>query len=303
MALKSRFNRGIVLMVIAVSAGMFAQEQISRFSMAGDQPAALASASNRSWQSAESFYQGHPGIYRVESVSVLAEPATEDLVESTSGEAPVEAFVARIEAQPEPLASEEPVVLEEPVSIAAHSPDEGMSAATNGAEASSTDGLMVQDTFRVAMVEEPPVIERRPATIPPLDQRELPELPPPATSSPDLDRVDPELLLPPWQRTSGRTRADVAESALDRHHLPTFAPSAHSDVTRYIDPAELVRQRGIERGQQLQRRLEARRLLGYSPLRPPVQASPFTSSDAFRPVVVLLPRTVVVQQEPSGSGR
>jgi hypothetical protein len=299
MILRTRFSRGLLLIAVAASSGMFAQEMVSRISSAGDQPAVLAGVgSHRVWQSAESFYQSHPGVFR----SNTPEPsvvALTDPVESAVAEYPVHETAEPTLAQPATIPSPDLVA------VMAQNPFESLSGPSSDASPvdsapPETEESSVFDPYQVAMADEAPPVERRPASIPDLEQSGQGVLPPPADRIPDLDGEDAELLLPPWQRRPMGSPSDFADA---RGTSPPTIAGAHSDAMRYASPEQLVRERGIERGQQLQRRLEARRWLGYSPLRPPVVGSPFTSGDQMRPVVVFVPRTVVVQQEPSASDR
>jgi hypothetical protein len=275
MVLRSRFSRGFLLIMLAGSVGMFAQEMVSRLSLAGDHPLALASVSGWSWQSAEAFYQGHPGVFW------------------------------------EQIAQSEPDFSVAPASVVPDAPHNEGVASTNGVDPSPAADYAAVDAYQFAAVEEPePIVELRPASMPNVEPKEPAELPAPEVRVPEIpaaelaapelpasevDRPEPEVLLPPSPQRRVRGPVELVESASDPAGMPVAAPSAHSD-RRYADPAELVRQRGIERGQQLQRRLEAQRMMGYHSLRPPVQASPFTSGDQIRPVVIIVPRTVVVQQ-------
>jgi hypothetical protein len=310
MILRTRFSRRLLLIVVAASSGMFAQEMVSRISSAGDQPVALARTSHRSWQSAESFYQDHPGVFRSNRPE-RPEVALTDPVESAVAEYPVHADAEPTLAQPATVPSPELVA------VMAQNPFESLSGPSNDAspvdsappeiaysapftEPSETEESSVFDPYQVAMAAEAPPVERRPASIPDFQRNNRDVLPPPADRIPDLDGEDADLLLPPWQRRPAGSPSDLAES---RGSVPVATAGFHADAMRYASPEQLVRERGIERGQQLQRRIEARRLLGYSPLRPPVVGSPFTNGDQVRPVVVFMPRTVVVQQEPFASDR
>lgn len=323
MILTTRFSRRLLLIAIAASTGMFAQEMVSRISSAGDQPVTTASVSHRSWLSAESYYREHPGVFRSDSPAPPAMPLT-DPAESAVAEYPVEAAAEPTATQPEESPSPELVAvmapnpfesLSEPPNddapaeivspeVVSTEPTADLSGAPHVAESSEIETSTALDSYRIAMAAEAPPVERRPASIPDLEQNDRGVLPPPADRVPELDELDADVLLPPWQRRPAGSPSDFVDSTPTRGSIPAPASGSYVDGTRYASPEQLVRERGIERGQQLQRRLEARRLLGYSPLRPPVQASPFTSGDSIRPVVVFVPRTVVVvQPEPSASER
>jgi hypothetical protein len=67
-------------------------------------------------------------------------------------------------------------------------------------------------------------------------------------------------------------------------------PPGHS--MRYVDPMDLVRQRAVERAENRRLRIEARKWLGYDPLRPAVNAMPYTSGVDIRPAFVVVPFVV-----------
>lgn len=290
MVLTRWFSRSLVLIALAGSFGMFAQEMVSRVLMAGDQPGAMTSAIGPTWQSAESFYGHHPGVFQQPSVA-LAESPLIDTIDALTETAEVEEFVAKQSSLPETLDSAESV----PV-MARSSPEPVLVASVMPTQPAADEPGSTPLVPSQPVDPSPELPERRPPTIPDFGMAQAAELPPPKTGKPELDEpVLPEVYLPP-QRPRTRPRpAEIAESAPGPDIAAHPIASPH-DASRYLDPAELVRQRGIERGQQLQRRLEARRMMGYHSLRPPVDASPYSSGNPIRPVVIVVPRTVVVQQ-------
>ena len=84
------------------------------------------------------------------------------------------------------------------------------------------------------------------------------------------------LQLRPREESADQNRYDV--------------PSDHA--SRYVDPSDLVRQRAVERAENRRMRIEARKWLGYDPLRPAVNAMPYTSSSNIRPALVVIPFVV-----------
>jgi hypothetical protein len=286
MVLTRRFSRGFLFIAFAASFGMFAQEMVSRILFAGDHPSTQASAS-RSWRSAESYYSNHPGVLREQEPPLSEEETIGDLAESALTEPAIDEFVARTVVPPETRSMEVPVATTIP--DLPHS----WEVTSEGSDVCSTDAPTAPYQF-AAVDDPPPVTERRPASIPSPVPTETAELPPPEVRAPDSQQPDSELLLPPSPPRRVRGPMDIAKSEPDYPMLQN--PGSARSNAPHLDPAELLRQRGIERGQQLQRRIELQRLLGYHPSRPPVQASPFTSADPIRPVVIIVPRTVVVQQ-------
>ncbi len=290
MVLTRWFSRSLVLIALAGSFGMFAQEMVSRMLMAHDQPGAMTSTIGPTWQSAESFYGHHLGVFRQPLVA-LAESSLIDTIDASTETAEVESFVAKESNLAETIDSAESA----PV-MAQSSPEPVLVASVMPAQPAADEPAIAPIVPPEPVDPSPELPERRPPTIPDFGPAQAAELPPPEPRKPEFDEpVLPEVYLPP-QRPRTRPRpAEIAESAPvpDTSAYPIASPH---DASRYLDPAELVRQRGIERGQQLQRRLEARRMMGYHSLRPPVDASPYSSGDPIRPVVIVVPRTVVVHQ-------
>ncbi|TVS11959.1 MAG: hypothetical protein EA424_23105 [Planctomycetaceae bacterium] len=290
MVLTRWLSRSLVLIALAGSFGMFAQEMVSRMLMADDQPVAMTSTIGPTWQSAESFYGHHPGVFRQPSVALAQSPLI-DTIDASIETAEVESFVAKESNPAETIDSAESA----PV-MAQSSPEPVLVASVMPAQ-SAADGPGSAPIVPPEPVDPSPELpERRPPTIPDFGPAQAADLPPPEPRKPELDEpVLPEVYLPPRRPRTPPRPAEIAESA----PVPDAAAYPHAsphDASRYLDPAELVRQRGIERGQQLQRRLEARRMMGYHSLRPPVDASPYSSGNPIRPVVIVVPRTVVVQQ-------
>lgn len=300
MVLTRWLSRSLVLIALAGGLGMFAQEMVSRLLMAEDRPLAMARTAGSAWLSAESFYGHHPGIFRQPSVA-LAESTLNDTIETIGETMEVESLVAKrsspvdenpVEASAGKLASSSPA----PVLVASLRPD-NIFVGESPVETPETAPLPPGPVEPPAPVEpSSEVPERRPPTIPDFGPAPIAELPAPEPRKPEFaEPMPPEIYLPPRRPRTPPDPESIAGPAPppDASDYPIASPH---DASRYIDPAELVRQRGIERGQQLQRRLEARRMMGYHSLRPPVEASPFTSGDPIRPVVIVVPRTVVVQQ-------
>jgi hypothetical protein len=290
MVLTRWFSRSLVLIALAASFGMLAQEMVSRMLMANDQPVAMTSSTGPTWESAESFYGHHPGVFRQPSIAAAETPLT-DTIDTPTETAEVDSFVAKQSSRPETIDSAESVTMmaqssPEPVLIASMTPEQPLAdepAAAPIVPPESADS-------------SPELPERRPPTIPDFAPAQAAELPPPEPRKPEVDEpLLPEVYLPPQRPRTPPVPAGIADSAPAPNTAAYPVASPH-DASRYVDPAELVRQRGIERGQQLQRRLEARRMMGYHSLRPPVEASPYSSGNPIRPVVIVVPRTVVVQQ-------
>jgi hypothetical protein len=57
---------------------------------------------------------------------------------------------------------------------------------------------------------------------------------------------------------------------------------------RYVEAQDLLRRRAVIKAEERRRRIELRKWLGYMPLRPAVQALPYTVGDRVPPTVILV---------------
>jgi hypothetical protein len=64
---------------------------------------------------------------------------------------------------------------------------------------------------------------------------------------------------------------------------------ASSDDGRYATTADLIRERAVARGEQRRQRVETRKWLGTSPLRPSVSASPYTAVEEPQQLLLVVP--------------
>jgi hypothetical protein len=69
----------------------------------------------------------------------------------------------------------------------------------------------------------------------------------------------------------------------------TYPEMTTADAGRYVSPAELVRERAVERGEQRRQRVEIRKWLGISPLRPSVMAVPYTTVEEPQQLLLVAP--------------
>ncbi len=89
-----------------------------------------------------------------------------------------------------------------------------------------------------------------------------------------------------------RTPVEVAPPTIRRAVPPVRPVVPVYDRIGYPDPAEAVQRRAQLRAEERRKRIEARKWLGYSPLRPPVGATPFMEGDSRRPAVIIIPYVV-----------
>jgi hypothetical protein len=223
MVLIRRFSRGFLFIAVAASFGMFAQEMVSRILLAGDHPSAQASASSRSWRSAESYYSSHPGIVREQETSPVGGDSGRSGRIGTRGTC--HRGVCRTDHSP----------VRDQFDGRASSGDGPQSPALLGGatsddlDACSTDAPTLPETYQFAAVDDPPpVTERRPASIPSLVPTETAELPAPEVRATESQPPDAELLPPPSPPRRVRGPMDVAKSDPDYPMLQNPDPSACS---------------------------------------------------------------------------
>jgi len=78
--------------------------------------------------------------------------------------------------------------------------------------------------------------------------------------------------------------------------IPAVAGRTYLDATagqssRYVTPSDLVRERAVARGEQRRQRIETRKWLGISPLRPAVDSTPFSTVEQPAQLILVVPDT------------
>ena len=78
--------------------------------------------------------------------------------------------------------------------------------------------------------------------------------------------------------------------------IPAAAGRTYLDATagqssRYVTPSDLVRERAVARGEQRRQRIETRKWLGISPLRPAVDSTPFSTVEQPAQLILVVPDT------------
>ncbi len=87
-------------------------------------------------------------------------------------------------------------------------------------------------------------------------------------------------------RTPSRAPLPTTIALPADHPYPHITPA---DAGRYVSPAELVRERAVERGEQRRQRIETRKWLGIIPLRPSVTAVPYTTVEEPQQLILVAP--------------
>lgn len=338
MILKSFFRRDHLLIAVAISAGMFAQEIVSRITSASEHPLRQADPLELVWRSAETFYYSDcPAVSliatRSQTVPALA-PADADpsqaVVESSApfsdkphldlSQRPP-AIVARRSPQLYPVSADEspsistpPLAAGEPAAEAIAASDAARTAPPAPPVEPELAGEPELATSALDLAGDPqpagdpefsgPALDPAdagPATPAEIAATEAPVadiLPPPADDRGVAPETSAPLIILP--------PADYAGSPVDEPWPTAAASTAHSggsssERSRQSLAEQLVRQRAIERADLRRQRLESYRQMGYSPLRPSVHANPYFSG-VPRPVVVVTP-VIVIQQAAADAER
>jgi hypothetical protein len=247
-------TRSVFLIWLSLGAGLTTQELVSRDALDGRQAMDAAIAERLAdWATAERYY-GTCQASQIALVSGGSSPAT-------SGPSGDEASLKIRLAE---LASRPPAVVE----IQQHS------ATGPRADTPPPAPRVPQPSARVP--------EPRINSVDILLPRSKPVWP---ESEQDIDRATDGPRSAEFARTPSQ-----AEPSSPYHRVapPAFPPLSLPDAGRYVDAEELIQRRAARKAEQRSRRIEVRKWLGYSPLRPQVQAFPYTGSDSTRPTVILV---------------
>lgn len=247
-------TRPLVLICISVSAGMVAQETVTRLSTGDEHSEDDLLGALGVWSTAE-------GYYKTEDVSHFLQAAVSQIPD---GPDLTTAYNEGITQTGHDLGH--PDVHLHPREIV---------------QGDSLPSATVVTPNVAAPEEEPSIVQT---------------LPPPSKPTPIPDVNDGDDSTDRPERAGyARTRVDVPPPT-SRHTVPPVRPMLSStEPIRYLDPAEAVQRRAQLRAEERRRRIEAWKWLGYTPLRPPVGATPFTEGDSRRPAVIVIPYVVHVR--------
>ena len=279
---------------------MFSQQVVSKVYIADAEGQVLAAGHTDYWSTAESYYgQGHfqpaaffcacsgppeRGAETAETNSVVIPPATDDVEDVAEPEdaapaaatAPVAAAPVPEDPAP-PVADSVPEVTPEP---------QPLLAPAQPAEPAAVVSDPVQPLLEAPAASEP---EQKLA---PGEIDVLP-LPMPSQSNEGVAASDSE--KSPRRPAPPQIRMDRRDGTPESYSYDSDAASPHMTPHR-VSPEELVRQRAIERAKNRRLRIETRKWLGYDPLRPAVNAMPYTTTRETRPAYIIVPMVAGDQQ-------
>lgn len=298
-----------LFVMVAMTAGMFAQQVAHKFSAASEDNQVGSVGGLELFCSAEDYYlAGHFQPTAAESVTSEAPPA---LAESNVEPAPAM-------AQPQPTEVREPAAESAdpaPAPAPEVAPDESAPAAPQLASDESPATEAQAETPAEAALPSVPVVE----AVPTEPAANMPELTAPAPAKAAPLNADATEVLPPPPPEKELRRAVSQFGTFDerpaqvapprtpsRAPLPatvvvpgerTYPEMTTADAGRYVSPAELVRERAVERGEQRRQRIEIRKWLGIIPLRPSVTDIPYTTVEEPQQLLLVVPH-VPAQVEP-----
>jgi hypothetical protein len=195
-----------------------------------------------------------------------------------AAETPIEASVAPV-AIVVPVAADASVV---PTIPAPPLPDAALPEALAGAESQEPVAAMPE-------VSTPELAGDRPTA-----DNAAEVLPPPA---PDVNpRVGGDSFGQFVDDASSVARPRSSVRAPLPPSIPATAGRTYLDATsgqssRYVTPSDLVRERAVARGEQRRQRIETRKWLGISPLRPAVDSTPFSTVEQPAQLILVVPDT------------
>ena len=313
----------VVFVAIAMGAGMFAQQAAHKVSAASEDKQVNSLVGLELFCSAEGYYlagrfngspraaQSSPAspVLQTEEVQPLvaandppsdnALPQTEPVADTAppalelaaATEAP--AMPAVPEAVPETVpAAETPAV------PAAETPVEASVAADVGSAPTATEPSMPEalagPESNEPSADMPEVDAPEPAGDALAADQAAEVLPPPA---PDVEpRVggdnfgkfadEPSYTAPPRSSIRPPMPAGMAAPA-----GRTYLDATAGQSSRYATPSDLVRDRAVARGEQRRQRIETRKWLGISPLRPAVDSTPYTTVEQPAQLLLVVPDT------------
>jgi hypothetical protein len=251
---------------LAAAAGMVSQQVVSKFSSACEEAEVVSLSDADKCCSADAFYRA--GCFRgLGNILALAEKASDHV----------------------------PV----PESLTEATPSKG-----NGADVStdSSDQAITEPEVPATVPQEPPtpVLAVLDQTVAEEPQAAEPAASVPSKQSPQVEMAQAsaeEVPLPPIAQETDQpnTAPTIAPETTPPSKSPVVwypVPPSHGQLAseesvRYADPDELVRQRATLRGEERRRRVETRKWLGLSPLRPNVEAFPYSSGPSRTTVVVV----------------
>lgn len=287
-----RSTWNVVFIAVAVGAGMFAQQAAHKVSAASEDRQVNSLVGSEVLCSAEDYYLAG----RFDAAALAAEPTSSDPASRPIDEQPLLADNGSPAGDVPPLVA--PEIDNTPPVMELASKGGALPGMADSLPAAS-DGAGQPPPETVAAAESP-----EPAAAPP--EAAAPELAGAAVNT----AAPAEVLPPPAPDTvPGADRGGFDSVAEDRATVvpspatiraplpPAISAPANSTYynatadrgSRYATPADLVRERAIARGEQRRQRVETRKWLGISPLRPTVDSTPYSMVEQPAQLLLVVP--------------
>jgi len=284
----------VVLIAVAMGAGMFAQQAAHKVSATSEDNQVNSLVGLESYCSAEGYYltgRFSPATAASPAASPIPSPLDDQPLLATAGSQADEPLPATADSGTAPPAMEL-AAAQMPPAAAPVEP-----TAANDAASAGDAPAQPQADVVVAAESHEPAAESPQATGPQLvDAAANPDasaevLPPPAPDAVEGAGRDPFSNLA-GQRATGTPRSSIRPPV--PASIPAPAGSTYYDATasqgsRYATPADLVRERAIARGEQRHQRVETRKWLGISPLRPTVDSTPYSMVEQPAQLLLVAP--------------
>lgn len=275
-----------LFITMAMGAGMFAQQAAHKVSAGSEDKQVGSLAGLELFCSAEGYYlagrfQGSAGVIDLPGESPTSPRADDSPLLAESGVLPEAAAPL-----PEPIEPETESAIPPP-KFAIAPPAEDVVQQEMAIETATA----AQGPSQTVDTEQP----LRDPIAPALAGGGMAEvLPPPA---PDIPLSIPQDL---FGKPAEAALPVAAPPATARPPLPssiaapgerTYRDAVPSPSGRYVSPSDLVRERAMARGEQLRQRVETRKWLGVSPLRPAIDSTPYTAVDEPQQLILIIPST------------
>ncbi len=279
---------------------MFSQEVVSKISDSPKEPAVVSTDASSDWDTAERYYRNG----RFQCIASASETVGVEQIASSAraDDTPVVFISAIVQAEePEVPSDQTPLpAATEPVDPPALSPlasaSEPIATLPDEVPGTADHEPSVFD----ALVQEDEPVETE---VNVMSQAEAEPQPQPKNGEIDVlplplgERAQGVAGFGVFSDKAGAPKSGVSQSdsgvASERQFTqtdPYRVPAGHS--MRYVDPKDLVRQRAVEKAENRRRRIEARKWMGYDPLRPNVTAVPYMAVPATHPALVVIPFVV-----------
>lgn len=263
-------TRSVVLICISIGAGMVSQETVSRIAIEDEQPDDARLTAQSTWSTAEGYYRATEVSHLQLAAAENDRPETPETLTSTNDQ------ITQVTQVPD---GDNPTT--------AYGPEPTQAEQQDHASDAEDVHLHPRELVQGEAPSPNPVVPEPETSV------DILPVPPKPTPVPDTTVVAGSEDRP-GGASLPRTRVEMPAPTEPPAVAPVRPVAPHYDPSHYsgIDPARLVQERALLRAEERRKRIEAWKWMGYSPLRPPVGATPFMQGDNRRPAVIVVPYVV-----------